>query len=273
MDDPKLNKNLAVSNGPVNRRLMAPPVPPRQSAVPVVHKRLEATRAKLRLGASLAERLSPLQHHSNNAEPLSSWEIVAVVGAAVSAVGLTLGLIQSAFLVIGTSALFLCGFGTAAYLGTRSRRHAGGAETADAGNLIDDKDIALLDTAMETLATTAPQETIDRLSDLKAQISRSLALIASTKSNPACLDEDQFFIRECVRRYLPDSISGFLRVPQRDRGTLLIDDGKTALNLLHDQFEMLQNQLQAKENRLTQLAGESLMHQQRFLAVKTGTRK
>ena len=273
MDDPKLNKNLAVSNGPVNRRLMAPPVPPRQSAVPVVHKRLEATRAKLRLGASLAERLSPLQHHSNNAEPLSSWEIVAVVGAAVSAVGLTLGLIQSAFLVIGTSALFLCGFGTAAYLGTRFRRHAGGAETADAGNLIDDKDIALLDTAMETLATTAPQETIDRLSDLKAQISRSLALIASTKSNPACLDEDQFFIRECVRRYLPDSISGFLRVPQRDRGTLLIDDGKTALNLLHDQFEMLQNQLQAKENRLTQLAGESLMHQQRFLAVKTGTRK
>lgn len=273
MDDPKLNKNLAVSNGPVNRRLMAPPVPPRQSAVPVVHKRLEATRAKLRLGASLAERLSPLQHHSNNAEPLSSWEIVAVVGAAVSAVGLTLGLIQSAFLVIGTSALFLCGFGTAAYLGTRSRRHAGGAETADAGNLIDDKDIALLDTAMETLATTAPQETIDRLSDLKAQISRSLALIASTKSNPACLDEDQFFIRECVRRYLPDSISGFLRVPQRDRGTLLIDDGKTALNLLHDQFEMLQNQLQAKENRLTQLAGESLMQQQRFLAVKTGTRK
>ena len=273
MDDPKRNKNFAVSNGPVNRRLIAPPVPPRESAVPVVHKRLEATKAKLRLGASLAERLSPRQHHPNNAVPLRSWEIVAVVGAAVSAVGLTLGLIQSAFLVIGASALFLCCFGTVVYLGTRSRRHAGGAAMVYADNLIDDQDIALLDTAMERLAATAPQETIDRLSDLKAQISRSLALIASTRSNPACSDEDQFFVRECVRRYLPDSISGFLRVPQRDRETLLIDDGKTALNLLHEQFEMLKNQLQAKENRLTQLAGESLMQQQRFLAAKTGTRK
>ena len=74
-----------------------------------------------------------------------------------------------------------------------------------------------------------------------------------------------------MRRYLPDSISGFLRVPLKDRTTLLMEDGKTAQDLLLDQFNMLKAKLRTQENRLTQLAGEALMQQQRFLAAKTGT--
>ena len=273
MNGPKPGKNFAVSDGPVNRRLVAAPVLPVDDAAPIVIARIEAAKAKLRLGATLADRLSPLQQSPSNAEALGAGEILAVVGAAVSAVGLTLGLIQSAILVIGTSAVFLCGFGAAAYLAARSRRHARGEAMADSGDLVDGKDIALLDAAMEKLAATAPQETIDRLSDLKARISRCVALLASSKGMQAYADEDQLFIRACVRRYMPDSISGFLRVPQKDRETLLIDEGKTALTLLHEQFDMLKSQLQAKETRLTQLAGEDLMQQQRFLAAKTGARK
>ena len=273
MNGPKPGKNFAVSDGPVNRRLVAAPVLPMDDAAPIVIARIEAARAKLRLGASLAERLSPLQHRQNGTEALGTPEILAVVGAAVSAVGLTLGLIQSAVLMIGASAVLLCAFAAAAYLAARARQHAGARAMTDSGDLVDGKDIALLDAAMEKLAATAPQETIDRLSDLKARISRCVALLASSKGMQAYADEDQLFIRACVRRYLPDSISGFLRVPQKDRETLLIDEGKTALTLLHEQFDMLKSQLQAKETRLTQLAGEDLMQQQRFLAAKTGIRK
>ena len=277
MDDPKPGKNFAVSHGPVNSRLVAPQALPVEHTSPVVRARIEATQARLRLGTPLAGRLSPAQRGPGTQAALSTRQVVSVVGATVSGVGLTLGLIQSAIVVIGTSAVFLCAFAAAAYLGGKSRPRAGGDAEAGTGNLIDGKDIALLDAAMEKLATTAPQETVDRLTDLKEQISRSLVLVAGTKSNPACLDEDQFFIRECVRRYLPDSISGFLRVPLKDRETLLMEDGKTAQDLLHDQFNMLKAKLQTQENRLTQLAGESLMQQQRFLAAKTrtgpGTRK
>ena len=272
MDEPKPGKNFDVSSGPVNRRLIAPSTHPADDTAPIVIARLEAARAKLRLGATLAERLSPLQHDHGNAGALGTREILAGVGAGVSAVGLTLGLIQGAMGVIGTSAVLLCGFGAAAYLAARARRHAGGEAMADTSDLVEGKDIAQLDAAMEKLAATAPQETIDRLRDVKAQISRCVALIASGKGQQAYADEDQMFIRACVRRYLPDSISAFLRVPQKDRETLPIDEGKTALRLLHEQIDMLKDQLEAKENRLTQAAGESLMQQQRFLAAKTGAR-
>ena len=273
MNDPKPGKNFAVSNGPVNSRLIAPPAPEFEDTAPIVRARLEAARARLRLGATLAERLSQHQPHPDSTGSLGTWEIVAVVGAAVSAVGLTLGLIQGAMGVIAVSAFFTCAFGVAVYLAAKARRQAGGEAMADTSDLVDGKDIALLDAAMEKLAATAPQETIDRLSDLKAQISRCVALLASAKGKQVYADEDQMFIRACVRRYLPDSISGFLRVPQKDRETLPIDEGKTALSLLHDQIDLLKSQLQTKEERLTQMAGESLMQQQRFLAAKTGIRK
>ena len=273
MDDPKPGKNFAVSNGPVNSRLVPPPVVPFDDTAPIVRARLEAARARLRLGATLAERLSPLQHHPDSTGALSTREVLAGVGAAVSAVGLTLGMIQGAVVVIGSSAVLLCGFGAAAHFAAKARRHAGGEAVADTSDLVDGKDIALLDAAMEKLAATAPQETIDRLRDVKAKISHCVTLVASSKGQQVYADEDQLFIRACVRRYLPDSISAFLRVPQKDRETLPIDAGKTALALLHDQIDMLQSQLHAKEERLTQAAGESLMQQQRFLAAKTGVRK
>lgn len=273
MGYPKPGKNFAVSSGPVNRRLVAPSPHASDDTAPIVLARLEAAKAKLRLGASLAERLSPLQHRQNGAEALGTPEILAVVGATVSAVGLTLGLIQGAMLVIAVSAFFACVFGVALYLAAKARRQAGGEATTDTSDLVDFKDIALLDIAMERLAAATPQDTIDRLSDLKAHISRCVALLSSGKGKQVYADEDQMFIRACIRRYLPDSISGFLRVPQKDRDSLPINGGKTALDLLHDQIDMLQTQLQAKEERLTQMAGESLMQQQRFLAAKTGLRK
>ncbi len=274
--DPKPGKNFAVSSGPVNSRRVAPQAlydgQDEDATSPIVSARLEATHARLRLGAPLAERLAPAQRGSGNAGPLSVRQVVSVVGATVSGVGLTLGLIQSAIVVIGASAVFLCGFGAVAYLGGKARRLKGGDSASPARSLIDAKDIAVLDGAMEKLVATAPKETVDRLTDLKEQLSHSLALLADTPSNPAALDEDAFFIRECVRRYLPDSINGFLRVPLKDRATMPMEDGKTAQALLHDQFDMLKGKLQAKEARLTQLAGEALMQQQRFLAAKTRNR-
>lgn len=212
MNDPKPGKNFAVSDGPVNSRLVAPPTVPFDDTAPVVRARLEAARARLRLGATLAERLSPLQHRQNGTEALGTREIVAVVGATVSAVGLTLGLIQGGMLVIGVSAVFTCVFGVAVYLAAKARRQAGGEAMADASDLMDVKDIALLDTAMEKLAATAPQETIDRLSDLKAQISRCVALVASAKgalkaevsSMPAKL---RCMKRPCIRLDATDTSS------------------------------------------------------------------
>ena len=80
--------------------------------------------------------------------------------------------------------------------------------------------------------------------------------------------DDALFVRETVRRYLPDSIQASLKIAVQDRSTQVIDDGKTATAMLHDQLALLDMELQTREARLAPLAGEALLRQQRFLAAK-----
>ncbi len=275
MNDPKLdrlNKKFAVADGPVNQRLMAPVEESTEQDSPIVLARIQASLARQRLGASMAERLSHARGHSNANGGLSTGDIATVVGGAASAVGLTLGLIQGSLLIGGIGLVCLGGFGLRAFVAAKSRRMNNGAGVPQVAELIAAKDVEMLDAALDKLAGEAPQELLDRLARLKALIAHCVALVAGSKEAGgvgAAGNDDSFFIRETVRRYLPDSIASYLRVPQKDRASLVIDDGKTASDLIHAQLDMLEQQLSAKEIRLTQMAGESLMRQQRFLAAKT----
>ena len=274
MNDPKLNKKFAVSNGPVNRRLIAPEEMPDEQDSPVVLARIQATLARQRLGASMADRLSHARGHSpdnGGLKGLGTGDIVTAVGCAASAVGLMLGLIQGSLLIGGAGLVCLCGFGLRAVVAAKSRRVRDGAVTPQMADLIEAKDVETLDAALDRLASDASQDLLDRLARLKELIARCVALVAGSKEAGVTGNDDSFFIRETVRRYLPDSIASYLRVPQRDRVSQVIDDDKTASDLIHAQLDMLEQQLSAREIRLTQMAGESLMRQQRFLAAKTRT--
>ena len=275
MTDPQLNKKFAVSNGPVNQRLVAPMAhgdEPSEQDSPIVLARIQAALAKQRLGASMAERLSQA-NSPTVAGGLSTGETVTVVGAAASAVGLGLAVIQASALLGAASLVGLTGFGVRAILAAKCRRAKSQAEGAFGAApqvaLIDANDVARLDAALDTLAADAPQDLLDRLARLKGQIAHCVALVGSCRDAGEAGNDDSFFIRETVRRYVPDSVASYLRVPQKDRASLVIDEGKTASDLMHAQLDMIEQQLSAKETRLTQMAGESLMRQQRFLSAKT----
>ena len=271
MNDPKLNKKFAVSDGPVNRRLIVPEETPDEQDSPIALARIQATLARQRLGASMAERLSQVRGPSAKGGSLSTGDIAVVVGGAASAVGLTLGLIQGSILLGGAGVVCLCGFGLRALVTAKSRRAQSGTESPQVEALIQVKDVEQLDAALHRLAGDAPQDLLDRLARLKELIARCVALVAHSKEGGGVSNDDSFFIREAVRRYLPDSVASYLRVPQKDRASLVIEEGKTASDLMHAQLDMIEQQLTAKEIRLTQMAGESLMRQQRFLAAKTRT--
>jgi hypothetical protein len=121
---------------------------------------------------------------------------------------------------------------------------------------------------MEKMAAQAPQTTVDSLARLKESIVRCMALVGASAEEGSLATEESLYLREAVRRYIPDSINSCLRVPQKDRASLVIDGSKPALDLLHDQLQMIQQQLDAREAKLTQFAGEALLRQQRFLAAK-----
>ena len=182
--------------------------------------------------------------------------------------GVGLGVIQSSVFVI-TSSVAALGVVAAWAVFSRRSEPAGAAQPhISAPDLADPEALARLDAVMDKMAAQAPQTTVDNLARLKESIVRCMALVGASAEEGSLATEESLFLREAVRRYIPDSINSCLRVPQKDRGTLVIDGNKPALDLLHDQLQMVQQQLDAREAKLTQIAGEALLRQQRFLAAK-----
>lgn len=271
MNDPQPNKRYAIAQGPVNQRTTLARPARQEQAAPSVKARVAAAKARHRLGAPLSQQLSAAGLGAAQRRPPTPAVVIQAIGCTVGATGLLLGAIQASWWLIGAGAALLCGFGVWIHAAFRKRPTDHGAVPLDLGAIVDESDLRQLDAAMETMAAQAPQETIHRLSHLKASIKHCVSLMASLQASCGWPTEDALYVRECIRRYIPDSIHCCLQVPPKDRASLGIDGGKTALDLLHEQIDMVQAQLDAKEIRLTQLAGESLMRQQRFLAAKTTT--
>jgi hypothetical protein len=272
MNDPKSSKNYVVAKGPVNRRTAqkSPEPPSKESAL--VKVRVQLAKARQRLGVPLSQRLTAEQSNSRHSKKLSFASVFQAIGGTVSAIGLMLALIQSSVLMATLCAALVCGFGAWAYYSAHAMGKDAGTSTLEISHLIDTRDIELLDRTMEKLAAQEGQATVDRLTNLKESITRCMALMTSTQLEGSFSTEDHLYIRECVRRYIPDSINACLQIPQKDRTSLLIDGSKSALDLLHDQIGHGSKPAEIKENHLTQLAGEGLLRQHRFLAAKTNAK-
>lgn len=268
MNDLKKSKNYAVAKGPVNRRTSAATPEPKPAVAQAVLQRVSMAHAKRRLGTPLSQRLMASADAAAYGKHPTATAIVQAIGGTVCAMGVGLGVIQSSVFVIASSAAAL---GVVAVWAVFSRRSepAGAAQPRiSAPDLADPEALARLDAVMDKMAAQAPQTTVDNLARLKESIVRCMALVGASAEEGSLATEESLFLREAVRRYIPDSINSCLRVPQKDRGTLVIDGNKPALDLLHDQLQMVQQQLDAREAKLTQIAGEALLRQQRFLAAK-----
>lgn len=268
MHDPKLSKKYATAQGPVNRRTAPVAAPAPTPPAPIALARLHMTQARQRLGAPLAQQLAAPRHDPVRPGP-SSTTIAQTIGGTVGAVGVLLGAIQGSWLTLGASASLLCGLG-GWVAWCWHRRPANPSAAFTPATWVEPTDLQRLDSLMEQLAAEVPDDTVQRLCDIKTALRHSVALLAHIAADSGLPTEDALYVRECVRRYLPDSIQSCLQVPQKDRATRAIEGNRSALALLHEQIGMLMGELQTREARLTQLAGEPLLRQQRFLAAKTG---
>lgn len=268
MNDLKKSKNYAVAKGPVNRRTMAATPETKPVVARAVLQRVSAAHAKRRLGTPLSQRLSASASVEAQGKLPTATAIVQAIGGTICAMGVGLGLIQSSVLLMGSSALALGGVGVWAAVSRRSRGLGTATPHAVTPDLADPEALARLDAVMEKMAEQAPQHTVDSLTRLKESIVRCMALVGAGAEEGGLATEESLYLREAVRRYIPDSINSCLQVPQKDRATVVIDGSKPALDLLHDQLQMIQQQLDSREANLTQIAGEALLRQQRFLASK-----
>lgn len=272
MNEPQGKGKFAVSNGPVNRRTAAAAQRAEQPhQAPVVLSRLKAAQAKHRLGASLAQRFSSGAAMPGSQHKANGTLVVQAIGCTLGVTGIFLGIIQSTWPVAAIGAATVLGLGTWMLV---ERQRARQRVPLPAGNLttwIESEHLERLDALMEQLAKESSQSTVDALCQLKDTLSRCATLLGDGATQAWAAPDDSLFIREAIRRYIPDSIQACLKVPAGDRERRVIEDGKTAVVLLHAQLTLLNTQLQLREARLGQLAGEALLQQQRFLAAKTQT--
>lgn len=242
-DDPR----YAVGNRPVNRRTAArlAGLPP-QDATPVTQRGVQLQR-RYAAGASLrslAERPPPLATLRKRTLAL----VLAGTGALSSALFAPLWLsLPAAGLLFG-----------AAWWSARSRA----AEASATVPTVSSDELAALDALIERTLPQLVEPLQQALLGLKQDLAQVLA-------GPIEQAQDRLYLRETVRRYLPDSLQAYVQVPAAQRAQPLGDGAPSADEALRQQFALLGSALEKLNARLGAQAGEALLRQQRFLEAKS----
>jgi len=262
MKPPAQDINYVKGSGPVNRRHVLRDKLAEPRVNPLALKRLHKSRALQTLGVPLEQQL--LAPRGRERGPGKTGVAMAVLLAA-GGVGLLLAAVQSSIAMAAGGGAALAGATALAVL--RARR-APAAPAAMAAPAFDAESLRKLDIALEQVAPEVGDEIFRQLLALKATLARVAAMLPQVSADENFTVDDRLYVIECVRRYLPDSLQAYLRVPAAQRTGELLERGKSARGVLQEQLAMLQAELDKREGKLGRSAAEGLMQQQRFLESK-----
>lgn len=257
--------NYVASDRPVNRRTAGRQLQEPPPVNPLAQERLLAARARNQLGLSLAEQVR--LESTVRAGPIGAGAIAGAVVAAVGGVALLLAWLQQSLLLIALGVVMLL---AGAWLVLRSQRSASMAsDVPPPVALFDAASLAALDRALEDVGPELPDAAMAELGGLKLLIVR-----IARQGNAAGVDEnftmeDRLYVKECVRRYLPDTLQSYIAVPRNQRAAAILEDSQSAGELLLVQLAMLRAELEKREARMARSAAEQLLRQQRFLKSKS----
>ena len=242
------DSRLISGDGPVNRRTAlqpqhrAPQQRSQRAAPAALQQRMERVHTRHRFGAPLAEQLAASRVSAQ--APASGAQIVLGVLAA------------SAVAVVGAIAWKV----------VHDRANASAGGSAASASLFDSAALAAFDAALDTAAAELDEAHSTRLLAIKDTFKR-------IGQQPVVQDghftvEDRLYLRECLRRYVPDSIAAYLRVPVAQRAQQLWNDQPCAQVALRQQLDLLLEEICLRETKIGRSAAEQLAGQQRFLAAK-----
>ncbi len=260
---------FASGSAPVNRRtvrqpVVAEPVRPHAS----VRQRLARVQAQHRLGGALSQRLLGRGGlRGAGAGGHSGWAGIALaVGGTVCACGGLVAWLQQSAAVGVVAGLVGC---VAAGGGWWLHRRCAAGPHADAAlpDLFDAPALAQLDEVLRQLASEVSDAHLQQLRSLADTLARMAPLMRQTGVNEHFTQDDHFYVTECVRRYWPDTLQAYVRVPRSGR-TTPGQDGQTADGLLAAQLGLLQHELSKREQGLVRASAAAQEQQQRFLQAK-----
>ena len=231
---------------------------------PHLQERIARVHTRHRFGAPLAEQLAS---RASAPQPTSAAQIAWGVLVACGCLLALLGAIQSLTLLLAAG-IALTGCGALGWKVTHGRTKlvdtfGRGAQTA---LLWDPASLAAFDACLEKAAAELDDENASRLLAIKASLQRLGDQV--TAQDEHFTADDRLYLRECLRRYIPDSVQAYLGVPALQRDQILLSDQPCAQTALGQQLDLLHEEIRLREKKLGRSAAEQLARQQRFLASK-----
>ncbi len=263
--------HLVSGDGPINRRTALKQERNQgisQSELnPHLQERMDRVHARHQFGTPLQEQLTSFQ--TPEQPPASGLHIGLGVLAACGCLLALLGAIQSSVVLMAAGAAIAACGALGWKVVHRKCKTAGlrGVAGAPPALLFDPQTLAIFDAALEKSAHELDETCAARLLAIKETF-RRMGSQAATAHDEHFTVDDRLYLRECLRRYVPDSLQAYLRVPAAQRLEALLDNQPCAQAALLQQLDLLLNEVRLREKKIGRSAAEHLVRQQQFLASK-----
>jgi hypothetical protein len=142
------------------------------------------------------------------------------------------------------------------------------AETALQTELSPERLAQQLRKLVDSVAGGLPKEALDRLRSIQSTLSELLPRLKELSDRGVISSRESFTVVETVRRYLPDTLAAYLRLPKYYAQRQPLADGRTASQTLLEQLSILDSSL--KDVAKSAFAGdaETLVTNGQFLQNK-----
>jgi len=96
---------------------------------------------------------------------------------------------------------------------------------------------------VDAVAQGLPRDALDCLHSIQHTLSELLPRLEELRDRGVITSKDSFIVQETVRRYLPDTLGAYLRLPRLYAQAQQLSDGRTASQTLLDQLRVLDTSL------------------------------
>ncbi|HWW82696.1 MAG TPA: hypothetical protein VNZ26_03790 [Vicinamibacterales bacterium] len=125
---------------------------------------------------------------------------------------------------------------------------------------------------IDSVAKGLPKEALEVLRRIQSTLSELLPRMNELRDRGVISAKDSFTVLETVRRYLPDTLAAYLRLPRLYAQMQTLGDGRTASQVLLDQLKVLDSSLEAVAKSAFTGDAEALVTNGRFLQAKFAER-
>lgn len=142
------------------------------------------------------------------------------------------------------------------------------ADTVANNEISADQLVQHLDRLVSQVAKALPAAALESLRSIQNTLRDLLPRLRTLKDSNALSAQSAFTIQETLRRYLPDMLASYLRLPPAFAKMQALEDGRTAAQTLTDQLQLLDASLKKIAQEAFAGDAEALIDSGRFLQHK-----